>query len=312
MSVRVLLIGRSGFVGSNLLTHLQHPNVCAPSENEADLTQPDSLRRVLQPGDIVLNAAGYANATDKTERGAALFRAINVDGLRNLAQAAAEAGAAHLVHISSVAAMGRLRCENVTEEMHVPVESPYAESKLEGERILAEYMDKLPVTIIRPTSVFGEGRGLARNLCKLASKGTIPLPGGGKARIPFTYVGNVARGVETALGNPKCFGRTFIVGDAQSYRLRDILVGLARELGVKPRIIWVPVAAARAGVSCLELAARLRGSTPILDSGRLDTLTHSVSYSIAAFREAAGYEPPYSLQDAIKRVATWYNEAGEK
>ncbi len=277
-----------------------------PDEHEADLTDPESLRRVIQRGDIIINSAGYANATDTSERGKALFETVNVSGVRNLAEVAAEKYAAQLIHISSIAAMGRWHCDNVTEKMLMPLGSPYAESKLAGERALDEFQGRLPITILRPTSVFGEGRGLAKTLCKVVSKGIVPLPGGGAARIPFTYIGNIAQCVELSIANDNCCGHTFIIGDETSYSLLSIVTGLAKALSVKIRVVAVPLTLARFGVGCLQSTAKLTGRPPIMDSGRLDTLTNSVSYSVNAFRQATGYKPHYSLEQSLKLIAEWY------
>lgn len=307
---RIVLFGECGFVGSNLLKYWGRDDVVAPTLDEADFTRPDTLRQVVRQGDTVVNAAGYAEATDTTPHGLALFRAVNVDGVRNLAEACHNAGVSQLVHVSSVAAMGRWHSDNVTEDMMKPVRSPYARSKLDGELLLEEFRAAFPVTIIRPTSVFGEGRGLAATLCRLVDRGTIPLPAGGRARIPFTYIGNVAHAVGLTLGNPDCYGKTFIVGDAESYALRDVVLELARAMGVKARVLSVPAPVAMFGAWCLEQIAKRRGSRPLIDRGRVDTMTNSVSYSIAALRSATGYEPPYSLKDAAERIASWYRSQG--
>jgi nucleoside-diphosphate-sugar epimerase len=134
------------------------------------------------------------------------------------------------------------------------------------------------------------------------------LPGGGKSRIPFTYIGNIAHAVKLTLGNSSCFGRTFIVGDEDSYSLREVVLALAQGMGVKVKILTVPGPVAYAAARMSELAANLRGSTPLLDRGRLQTMTNSVSYSIAAFQTATGYQPPYSLRQAAQRIAAWYRE----
>jgi nucleoside-diphosphate-sugar epimerase len=302
---RIVLIGGSGFVGSNLRKFLSVPLV-VPDENEADLTNIDSLRSVIQHDDIIINSAGYANATDTSKRGKALFEVVNVTGVRNLAEVAVEKGAAQLIHISSIAAMGRWHCDNVTEDMLMPVSSPYAESKLLGEKALEDFQDRLPITILRPTSVFGEGRGLARTLCGIVSKGIVPLPGAGTARIPFTYIGNIAQCVELSIAGSNCFGRTFIIGDENSYSLLAIVKGLADALNVTIHVVPIPAMLARLGVNCLESVAKLSGRPPIMDSGRLDTLTNSVSYSIEAFKQATGYKPRYSLDQSLKLIAEWY------
>lgn len=302
---RIVLFGGSGFVGSNLCKYL-NADMIVPKENEADLTRLDSLRQVINPGDIVINAAGYANATDTTEKGKAIFQAVNVDGMRNLAEASRDKGAAQLIHISSVAAMGKWHREGVTEEMLKPVNSPYAASKRAGEEVLFEYMDTIPITILRPTSVFGEGRGLARTLFRLVSKGTVPIPGSGSALIPFTYIGNIARCVELAIGNDNCYGRTFIVGDENSYSLSDILFEIGNALGVKVKLVKIPVGLCQVCVRFFEAAAMLHNRSPLFDSGRLDTLTTSVSYSISMFRSATQYQQPFTFQESVRRIAVWY------
>lgn len=308
---RTVLFGGIGFIGSNLLERLPGP-IYAPSLQEANLSNLVSLRKCLHAGDIIINAAGYANATDTTDKGKLLFRSVNVDGLRNLVVAACEMGAAQLVHISSVAAMGRWHEEGVTEEMMTEVETPYAASKLEGERILAQFQPKLPITILRPTSIFGEGRGLAASLCAMAAKSIIPLPGGGTAKIPFSYVGNLTKAVELTLGHEPCYGKTFIVGDTQSYPLRDIIQSLAQALGNKPMLIPISIDLARLVVNVLEQRAAASKTPPLLDRGRLDTLTNTVSYDISAFQQATGYVPPYTMGQAVERIAAWYRSQGQQ
>ncbi|MHB1458774.1 MAG: NAD-dependent epimerase/dehydratase family protein [Armatimonadota bacterium] len=286
-------------------------DIIAPTLEQADFTDPGSLRKVIQAGDVVINAAGYANATDTTERGKALFRSINIDGVRNLADVCREKQVAQLIHISSVAAMGRLVGEQITEDMMRSVDSPYAESKLEGEKILSGYMSDLPITILRPTSVFGEGRGLANTLCRIISKKTVPLPMGGSAKIPFTYIGNIARCVELCIGRESVFGQIYIIGDSESYTLRNIVSSIAKAAGIDIKILPVPYAVAYLAAKVAETTASMQHKTPMLDMGRLHTLTTSVSYSIDKFRKATGYTPPFNLEASAAKIAQAYLKSNE-
>lgn len=300
-----MVLGGTGFIGSALARRLKG-SVLTPSHSEADLTDPASLARVIRPGDVIVNAAGYAAATDRTRAGARRFQAINVEGVRNLAQVAVNAGASGLIQISSVAAMGRWTGAGISEGMMRPPRSRYAQSKLDGERALEAFRGRLPFTILRPTSVFGEGRGLAAALCRLATLPISPLPSGGQALVPFSYVGNLAHAVELAMRCEACRGRTFIVGDERSYMLREIVGELARALHRPARIVPVPTIALHAAGGLLGLQARLRGRSPLLEASRIATLTRSVSYSIAEFQAATDYRPVYSLADGATRIAHWY------
>lgn len=313
---RIVVLGATGFVGAAVAARLEERGArvvragrtLRPGVVRADLTDPASLRRVLEPGDLVVNCAGYADATDRSPAGRERFRRVNVEGVRALAEACIARGSSRLVHLSSVAAMGALRGPGVTEEARGPLATPYAASKRAGEEVLARYEGELPFVVLRPTSVFGEGRGLAAALCRAVDRPLLPLPAGGRARIPFTYVGNVAEAVALSLSDGIPVGRAFIVGDERSYPLREVVEELADALGARPRLLGVPVPAARAGVAALEALAALRGGAPALDRARLRALTESVEYDIGAFRAATGFRPPHSLHDAAARIAAWYRK----
>jgi len=302
---RLVLFGAAGFVGSALRPALG-TEVVTPPRSVVDLADPAGVERFLRSGDVIVNAAGFASATDRSPEGLARLRRDNVDAVRNLAEAAAAVGADRLVHISSVAAMGHREGRALTEGDMVDPGSPYARSKLEAEHVLAGYADRLSITVLRPTSVFGEGRGLAQTLCRVAALPVVPLPAGGRALVPFTHVSNVAESVRLAVRHEATRGGTFIVGDARSYPLRDIMTGLARGEGAPGiRVVPVPRRVLAAAAAIERIARRGRGAT-ILGGARIDTLTRSVSYSIDAFVRATGYRPPVSMEDATERIGAWY------
>ncbi len=306
MTGRVVVFGGGGFIGSGLVAGLGR-DVTAPARSEVDLIDGDRLRAYLRPGDLIVNASGYAMATDRSAGGLARFRRDNVEAVRALATAASAVGAARLLHLSSVAAMGHREGEDLREDDLAPPRTPYGQSKRDAEEVVVEAAEDVPVTILRPTSVFGEGRGLAAVLCRIAGLPIVPLPAGGTALIPFSYVGNLVAAVGLALDRPETAGRTFIVGDDRSYRLREVLATLAGALGRdRPMMLRVPKLAVR-GMGAAETAvSRAVGRTPLLDPVRIETLTSSVSYSTQAFREATGFVPPFTIDAAMVRIAAWH------
>jgi nucleoside-diphosphate-sugar epimerase len=301
---RVVLFGGNGFIGSAIGAGID--GVVAPPRSEVDLVDDRSVRRFLRSGDLVINAAGYARATDRSSAGAERFRRENVRAVEVLADEAARAGVDQLIHISSVAAMGHREGSSLTEEMLAAPRSPYGVSKRDAEVALARHADDIPITILRPTSVFGEGRPLAVALCRIASLPLVPLPDGGRALVPFTYVDNVVAGVRLAIGCKACHGGTFIVGDERSYRLREIVEGLARGMGNAAfRALPVPAWVLRVAAGA-ERRVRVPERAPLLDPTRIETLTRSISYSVGAFQGATGYRPPIGLDEATRRIGAWY------
>ena len=304
---RLVLFGGHGFVGSAIRTGLPSEDLVAPTRNDVELADRSSVRAFLEPGDVVVNAAGYAAATDRTPNGLARFRRDNVEAVRCLADAAIECGVARLIHLSSVAAMGQRSGADLVEADMATPRSPYGQSKLDGELLLEARGDQLPITILRPTSIFGPGRGLAALLCRIAALPVVPLPAGGRAMIPFSHIDNLVGAVVATIGTPATAGRTFIVGDPSSYRLRDVLVGLGQRLGQPaPRTVSLPVSLLRAVGALEQRVADLRGDGPLLDQVRMETLTVSISYSPAAFQAVTGFQPPVDLATALDDLTAWH------
>ena len=300
---RIVLFGGSGFLGSRILSRLQQRSVIAPARSRVDLTSLSDVTAFLQPGDLVINAAGYAESTARTPGEVARLDSENVTAVATLVEAAAGVGIGRLIHMSSVAAMGRLLGAEHDEESIGPILSPYALSKYRAELLLDPLRSKLPVTTLRPTSVFGEGRGLTRALCRVCQLQVIPLPGGGRALIPFTYVGNVVEAVAIAVESADPLNGTYIVGDDSSYPLRQIVLTLSHHLGSNARVVPVPAWGVRA---LLAGSRAVGGRRAVLDDARIATLTTSVSYSIRRFREATGYRPIHTIDGGLRNVARWY------
>lgn len=304
---RILLFGSEGFIGGHIYRQLRsNDHVVAPPQAEVDITCPDMLRHVIQKDDVVINAAGYADATDRTCRGKRLFELVNVEGVRNLIAVSSEVGIRQFIHMSSVAAISQGNYSEPREKGPRRPSSPYASSKAEGERVLLTYWDRVPITILRPTSVFGEGRGLAVTLCRILKMKLVPIPVGGKAKIPFTYIENIIDCIKLCLDNPACFRRTFIIGDERSYPLKDILENLSLGMGKHPAFVGVPRPIAYAIGAIFEVIAKMAGRRPIIDRNRMDILCRSAEYSIKDFQEATGYIPSVLMEEAAVKLGRWF------
>ena len=182
----------------------------------ADVTRPDSVARAVAGADHVVNVVGsFANAT-----------AINADGARAVAEAAARAGVHALVHISAIGA---------------DPESPslYGRSKGEGE---AAVRTAFPTaTILRPSTIFGREDGFTNRFAALIARAPVlPVlrPG---ARFQPVYVKDVADAVVAALRNPgAAAGRTFELGGPEVMSMLEIQRRLADAIGRRPTMVEVP------------------------------------------------------------------------
>jgi nucleoside-diphosphate-sugar epimerase len=301
---RIIVLGSRGFVGSNLIKHLSNNfTIYSPNSKEVNLTERKTLSNKFMPGDIIINSAGYSRSSDLSDEGKKKFQSVNVEGLKNLVEAAINAEAKQLIHISSVASMGIIHEMGITENMQESLKTPYANSKFDGEKILNQYKDRLAITILRPTLVFGNDSGLTQYLCKIIQKGVLPLPGKGEAYIPVTYIENVAYAVEICINNSNCFGKTFIIGDENSYKLKDIVQIIAKNLNKKPLTIRIPSWVALVMIMIMRKIGNPNG---LKFADRIELLSKSVSYSINYFKSVTNYNQPFSLEQSLKKVSDNY------
>ncbi|MFB7722736.1 dTDP-4-dehydrorhamnose reductase [Nocardia sp. NPDC056100] len=97
ITARLVVTGAHGQLGRALLELA--PDARGYGRAELDITDPDAVRAVLNPGDVVLNCAAYT-AVDRAESDVDAAFAVNATGPAVLAAACAEAGA-RLVTVST-------------------------------------------------------------------------------------------------------------------------------------------------------------------------------------------------------------------
>ena len=168
-----LITGGSGHVGANLSRELIDQGYkvrCIDFDNdhrafeglqveliEGDITNKDSLAPSFHDVDTVFHTAALINLD---RRYADLIKLVNIEGTRNVCEAAMNANVKKLVHFSSVDAFYRFPIDEPLYEdrklIDDPDAMPYDLSKAEGHKIVLEYSSKgLDATIIHPTSIVG-------------------------------------------------------------------------------------------------------------------------------------------------------------
>lgn len=135
----VAVTGAGGQVGREVL-RLAGPDleVVGFARSDLDITDLKAVRRALEDArpDAVVNAAAYT-AVDRAESEAEAAHAVNVEGARNVAQAAADLEVA-CVHISTDYVFDGAKGEPYSTDDPVAPLSVYGATKAEGERDVLE------------------------------------------------------------------------------------------------------------------------------------------------------------------------------
>jgi nucleoside-diphosphate-sugar epimerase len=323
--MRVFLTGGTGLLGSHLAEelrarghevvalHRQGADTVVLEEAECELVvgdirdEPDALQILMKGCSHLVHGAALVYAGGSWPK----VRSVNVDGTRNVLTAARMAGITSAVHVSSVAVYGSAP-RPVTEE--TPVDTPlapgdlYARSKREAEEVARGIEEKrgFPVTIVRPSAVYGErDRLMAPAIRDMLRLPLVPLLGPATNALPVVYAGNVAVAIRLALESG-CSGETYDVGLDHRLNQRQLMEWLGAGLGIVPKFVTLPEPLVRRGGGLL---GRLGVRTPGAKHLSLDRLTQLAlgenPYPSARIRTELGWNPPYEHRAALERTARW-------
>lgn len=186
---------------------------------------------------------------------------INVDGTRNVVEAALTSGAKRLLHMSSIAALGAEPGSHADEttQVHGPWKPGYGRSKFISEELVSAAASQMHVVCVNPAVVFGPGDRYFVRLISAFLKGRLPAIAFADRPLPLVYAGDVARGSLLAMERSDS-GSRYILAQP-TITVGEFFLELAAASGRRPPRIqlpdWLAVAGAL-GWSLVSLARRRR------------------------------------------------------
>ncbi|ELY97768.1 NAD-dependent epimerase/dehydratase family protein [Natrialba aegyptia] len=303
--MRVLVTGGCGYIGSVLVRRL------VENERVSEVVVLDSLsggsprallgvaddiefkrgsvcdeaavESAMQNVDCVIHLAAITGA-DSTHDRRRETRAVNVGGTENVVNAAGAVGVETVVFASSCNSYGRTERTNIDETVTPNPLNPYAESKLEAERLVDEAAAEhgFSATSLRMSTNYGYAPGVRFNLVvnRFVFQGLTAQPltvyGDGKNWRPFIHVRDAARAYEHAAMHPERWSESrYNVGSTQqNYRIKDIARIIDQELDTTLEVTF--------------LGDEQPGPSYHVSFDRLDE---------------TGYEPEWTLRDGIQELS---------
>ncbi|TCJ18289.1 NAD-dependent epimerase/dehydratase family protein [Rubrobacter taiwanensis] len=315
---RVLITGGAGFLGINLIRYLHERGYELVSLDIADFDYPDmrdevkiirgdirdrrAVERAMEDVDIVVHTAAALPLYSPEE-----IYTTDVEGTRNLLEAAHHRGVERFVHISSTAVYGIPDHHPLYEDDRLEGVGPYGQAKIQAEMVCLEWRAKgMVVPIIRPKSFVGPERlGVFALLYDWALDGrNFPMIGSGNNRYQLLDVEDLCEAIHRTMTLPEdVVNDTFNIGAKEFATMKEDYQAVLDRAGHGKRVIGFPAAPAIWGLRLLD---RL-GLSPLY-RWVYETASKDSFVSIEKAEKKLGFTPKYSNREALLRNFEWYIE----
>ena len=244
MAEKLLIVGGTGFIGSNLahkalenafnttVLSLNLPTKDKQIEGveylQADITNLDQLRERLSSYkfDYIVNLAGYIDHSRFLDGGRQVIN-THFDGVQNLLQVFDWTYLKRFVQIGSSDEYGDQMAPQSEDVRESPI-SPYSSGKLFSTQLLQMLYrtEELPIVVLRLFLVYGPDQNNKRFLPQIIggclSDSSFPASAGEQLR-DFCYVDDISRGIIMSLKNDDVKGKVVNLASGKSISIREIV-----------------------------------------------------------------------------------------
>jgi nucleoside-diphosphate-sugar epimerase len=325
MKGRVLITGASGFVGSHLIEGALQEGLevfaaVRPSSNITHLhglpvnfevlnfSDPNGLCVDFREKryDYVIHAAGLTKARSLQE-----YNEVNAEYTRNLAYATLKSGISlkRFVFISSLAALGPAKGDGcLTASCEPAPVTSYGKSKLLAEQYLHQFKS-LPLTVIRPTAVYGPRERDIYILIKTIARGLELYIGKNRQKLSFIYVKDLVAATLKSMNVIDVKHTVYNLCDGRIYD-KYALANIIKEILSKKTLrVHLPLGIVEMMSSLLGSVSSLNKTVPALNKEKLNELSATNwSCSIDELQKDLEFYPEYDLKKGLEETLLWYKE----
>lgn len=314
--VRYLVTGGAGFLGINLVRYLLGKGHEVTSLDVAEFDYPDCRDKVrIVTGDIrdtikVAEAMEGVQIVVHCAAALPLYKkedilSTDVDGTRNVIEAASHQGVQRFIHVSSTAVYGIPDHHPIYEDDELDGVGPYGEAKILAEEVCLEHRAAgMCVPILRPKSFIGPERlGVFAMFYDWAKDAHgFPMIGSGNNRYQLLDVEDLCEAIYvTATLDKDIVNDTFNIGAKEFKTMKEDFQAVLDCAGFGKKIRGFPAGPVIAVLKILEF---LKLSP--LYKWVYETASQESFVSIEKAERVLGFVPRYSNQDALIRNYHWY------
>ena len=327
--MKVLITGGTGFIGSRLalrclqrgdsVTLLGQVNNPAEKENRrvledrgakvvlVSVTDRDRVFEAVEGIECVYHLAAAQHEANVPDQH---FWDVNVTGTKNILEGSVQAGVKKFVHGSTIGVYGDALDGQIDETSPFQPNNIYGVTKLEAEKLVVSFQQKMPVVIIRISETYGPGDFRLLKLFKAIKKGIFFVIGNGKNRHHLIHIDDLIEGLFLAETVKEAQGKVFVLAGKDVLTTRKMAEVVAAQLRKKIPRLQIPLFPFLLLASILEGTLRPLGIQPPLHKRRMDFFKKSFSFSQEQSKAVLGFVPKIAFPEGVADTAKWYEEMG--
>ena len=319
-----VVTGASGFVGSHLVDYLIEKGdevhcIVRKSSNlrwlngknvtihNSGLFDKEGLKSILKNINYLYHVAGVVKA--KTEDG---YYQGNVETTRNLLDAVVEVAPniKRVLIVSSLTAGGPSKIDApINEDTPTNPITTYGRSKVAQEELVKTYMDKLPITIVRPPAIYGDRDTEIYLIFKTYKQGLMTLVGFNKKEVSIIYVKDLVRGIYLAATKEIAKGETYFISSKEFYNWPQIGKVIKSGMGKGAFTLRLPHVVIYGVAAVAQFFAMFsnKPATLNLEKAR-DFVQEAWTCDTKKAQKDLGFVEKYTLDEGMKATIDWYKK----
>ncbi len=327
--MKVFITGGTGFIGSRLALRclekgdsvrvLGMENNPGEAENKKTIeskgaevvlesvTNRERIFELVQGFDLVYHLAAAQHEANIPDQ---VFQDINVTGTRNMLEASVNANVKRFIHGSTIGVYGSALEGNIDEKSPLKPNNIYEITKLEAEKLVQSFHEKLPVAIIRISEIYGPGDRRLLKLFKTIKKEFFFMIGNGKNIHQLLYIDDLIDGLFLAATLENTVGRTLVLAGKETITTNDMVGEISKQLDTSIPKFRAPLFLFLFIATILETILRPLGIQPPLHRRRMDFFRKSFTFSQEESFKTLGFVPKVNFSQGVSETIRWYKEMG--
>lgn len=321
--------GATGFIASHLVERLLQEGFqvrCLVRKNSntdylkqlnvelvfGELTGFESLKKGVQGCSHVFHCAAYVSDWGTISE----IRQINVTGTRNLLEATLEQPSCRFIYLSTTDVYGHTNQKNTSEDQPYATKfcNWYTQTKIEAELEVMHFHTRyqLPVTIIRPATVYGpRSINVIGEISDAIRSGQMVLINEGKANAGLCYISNLIQAIVLAAESDSAIGECFNVADESQISWKQFIDDLAEQLGEQKKYYNMPYGVAHVLGLLLEIGYRVLRMTTglkisaLLSRQAVQVMGREQGFNTDKIQSLLSYRPIVNYQLGLKETVKW-------